>query len=558
MTVDEVLSEISKIKELPQDMNEFWDNISQNDAFFLWCVTAGVEISEPEDLDQLDAKLQKNLKARTPSLAKMDYWGRIIIDNISEDAYCRTFSVPLIREAFYKGFYPMSVSIEGLHFLSIRYHNKKCLITPETFRIPHNIRKLIEKKFGDYTLTFNKAFSQCVEAIRTAYPENWLFDELVEAFTEIHENPDKRVSVDSVEIWHDGKLVAGEIGFITGNSYASLSGFHRENDIGNVQMALLGRYLFDNGFAYWDLGMSIPYKYRYGAFDNNRQEQESFRNNLMEEIAEFPKNTEIPLRNFLEKDLEQREETLDTEKIIPFPEPNTKYSFLSRQVCEITDSIPLQLLYSAYMQGVFPWFNEEDNEPVAWYSTDPRFVLLPEDFHCPKSLKKFMKKSPYTYTMDNCFRRVMTECGKMKRPDQDGTWIGPKMLDAYTKLHKAGYAHSFEVWHKGRLAGGFYGVLIGSVFCGESMFTLEPDSSKSAFVLFMKAFKECGGIIVDSQSYTDNIARYGAKNISRDAFLRIEKEALKTPLQKDFNEEFMKLADSYSRQAFSHKNQQSK
>jgi len=542
MTVEEILIGISKIKEMPENLNDFWDNISQNDAYFIWCATKGVELHSPEDLNGLDSKLQINLALQTPHLSEMEYWGQVILDSISEDAFSKTFDNQLIRDAFFRGFYPMSISICGLQILAVRYHNKKCLITPETFRIPHNIRKLTEKKFSDYTLTFNKAFLQCVDAIKTAYPENWLCDELVNAYTEIHRNPDSRVSVNSVEIWHKGELVAGEIGFITGNSYASLSGFHKENDIGNVQMALLGRYLFDNGFAYWDLGMSIPYKYRYGAFDNNRQEQEDFRSKLIEERFKFPEGTEIPLGDFLEKDLNTSPEKIDTEKIIPFPEPNTKYSYLSRQICEITDSIPLQLLYSAYMQGVFPWFSEDDKEPVSWYSTDPRFVLFPEEFHCPKSLKKFMKKTPYTYTMDKCFRRVMTECGKMKRADQDGTWIGNKMLDAYTKFHKAGFAHSFEVWKDGKLCGGFYGVLIGSVFFGESMFTIEPDSSKSAFAYFMQAFTECGGVIVDSQSYTENIARYGGKNISRDAFLRIEKDALYKPLQKDLKSEFLKIS----------------
>lgn len=545
MTVEEVLYRISQIKELPQDMNEYWDNISQNDAIFLWCVTQGVELFSPEDLEDLEENLQQNVQTQTPSLLKMEYWGQCILDNISEDAYCKTFDIQLIRDAFFKGLYPMSVTIDGLQILSIRHHNRKCLITPETFRIPHNIRNLIEKKFRDYTLTFNKAFSECVDAIKTAYPENWLCDKLVNAFTEIHKSPDGKVSMNSVEIWHDGKLVAGEIGFITGNSYASLTGFHTENDIGNVQMALLGRYLFDNGFAYWDLGMSIPYKYRYGALDYNRQEQYFFRSMLKDEISKFPVNTEIPLSAFLEKDLKSKPEKIYPDRIIPFPEPNTKYSYLGRQICEITDSIPLQLLYSAYMQGVFPWFSEEDNEPVTWYSTNPRFVLMPEDFHCPKSLKKFLKKTPYTYTMDKCFHQVLKECAKMKRPDQNGTWIGPKMIEAYTKFHKAGFAHSFEVWHDGKLAGGFYGVLIGSVFFGESMFTLEPDSSKSAFAFFMQAFKNCGGIIVDSQSYTDNIARYGGKNISRDAFLRIEKEALYKPLSTDFKSEFQNVVSSH-------------
>ena len=306
-------------------------------------------------------------------------------------------------------------------------------------------------------------------------------------------------------------------------------------------MALLGHFLFENGFAYWDLGMSIPYKYRYGAFDADRTEQESRWKLLNSNRNELSDKTEYKLSDFLKFDFFSTPEKIDPNRIIPFPEPNTKYSFLSRQICEITDSIPIQLLYYAYLQGVFHWFSEEDKEPVIWYSNDPRFVLMPEEFHCPKSLKKFMKKSPYTYTMDKCFRKVMLKCAEMNREDQKGTWIGPMMIDAYTKFHKAGYAHSFEVWDQGKLIGGFYGVLIGSIFFGESMFTEKPNSSKSAFAYFMKAFIECSGILVDSQSYTENIARYGAKNISREAFLRIEQDALYTPLKKDLKTIFQNI-----------------
>ena len=224
---------------------------------------------------------------------------------------------------------------------------------------------------------------------------------------------------------------------------------------------------------------------------------------------------------------------IDPTVIYQFPEPGTYYREYGNSICAVTEDIDLQLLYSAYMQGVFPWFSEDEGEPVVWHSTDPRFVLLPSDFHIPKSAAKFLKHTPYTYTMDAAFTQVMTECAMQSRRGQNGTWIGSMMLEAYSKFHEEGYAHSFEVWHGDELAGGFYGVLMGSVFCGESMFTKESDSSKSAFILFMKSFIQCGGMIVDSQSYTDNIARYGAKNISRSAFRKIEEKALYTPLKKD-------------------------
>lgn len=232
---------------------------------------------------------------------------------------------------------------------------------------------------------------------------------------------------------------------------------------------------------------------------------------------------------------------LDLDLIYEFDPPGAgRLSLLGDSVCAITEDIDIQVLYSAYMQGVFPWFSEEDGEPVIWHSPDPRFVLFPKDFHVPKSIKKFLKKSPYRYSMDEAFEDVISECSKMSRSNQDGTWIGEKIINAYTELHKEGLAHSIEVWDEdGKLCGGFYGVLIGSVFCGESMFTYKSDSSKSAFVLFMEAFFECGGVMLDSQVYTDNIARYGAKNISRSAFLKIESDALKTPLKGKLRKVFL-------------------
>ena len=229
---------------------------------------------------------------------------------------------------------------------------------------------------------------------------------------------------------------------------------------------------------------------------------------------------------------------VDPSFIYEFPEPGTTYAEYGDSICAVTEDMDLQLLYSAYMQGVFPWFSEDDGDPVVWHSTDPRFVLMPRDFHIPKSAAKFLKHTPYTYTMDKAFTQVMIECARQSRKGQNGTWIGNMMIEAYSKFHEEGYAHSFEVWKDDELVGGFYGVLIGSVFCGESMFTKATDSSKSAFILFMKAFIECGGMIVDSQSYTDNIARYGAKNISRTAFLKIEEKALYKPLRKNLEVEF--------------------
>ena len=197
------------------------------------------------------------------------------------------------------------------------------------------------------------------------------------------------------------------------------------------------------------------------------------------------------------------------------------------------------MLLSAYRQGIFPWYGKD--EPILWWSPDPRFVLLPQDFHVPSRLDRVIKtnKSGFTYTMDKSFFEVIKACAAVKRPEQDGTWITDAMIDSYAEFHRLGFAHSFETWQNGSLAGGFYGVLLGQVFFGESMFSFVPDASKCAFVRFVRAFGACGGKLIDSQVYTDHIARFGGKNISRDAFLRLEKSYLHTPLQANLKEAYI-------------------
>ena len=143
------------------------------------------------------------------------------------------------------------------------------------------------------------------------------------------------------------------------------------------------------------------------------------------------------------------------------------------------------------------------------------------------------EKEKFVFTMDTAFRSVITGCSSIARPGQNGTWITAEMLEAYCELHKAGYAHSFEVWQNAELVGGFYGVQLGSMFFGESMFSLVPEASKCAFVNFMQVFRSCGGRLLDSQIYTDHIARFGGRNISRSAFLRLESNYLDDCLDQD-------------------------
>ncbi len=196
------------------------------------------------------------------------------------------------------------------------------------------------------------------------------------------------------------------------------------------------------------------------------------------------------------------------------------------------------MLLSAYLQGIFPWYNE--GEAPIWWSPNPRFVLLPQNFHVPDRLQRFMRKNPFLYTMNEAFSQVINNCALCKREGQNGTWILDEVIDAYIELHQLGLAHSFEAWKTDAqgnkiLAGGFYGVLIGQVFCGESMFSKFSDASKCAFVNFANNFFSCGGNLIDSQVYTDHLSRFGAKNISRDAFMRMEKEFLHKNLFKNLS-----------------------
>jgi leucyl/phenylalanyl-tRNA--protein transferase len=204
-----------------------------------------------------------------------------------------------------------------------------------------------------------------------------------------------------------------------------------------------------------------------------------------------------------------------------FPDPDETEG----SVVAVGGNLSPGMLLSAYAQGIFPWFNEDD--PLYWQSPDPRFVILPENFRVPVRLARSMRKSPFTIRCDTSFERVINFCSGVARPGQNGSWITDDIIDAYVSLHREGIAHSVEAWMDGQLVGGFYGVLIGSVFFGESMFTRVSDASKTAFAAFAaRFFSAMGGTLIDSQVYTDHMARFGGANISRTAYLRKLSEAL--------------------------------
>ncbi len=183
-------------------------------------------------------------------------------------------------------------------------------------------------------------------------------------------------------------------------------------------------------------------------------------------------------------------------------------------------------LISAYRKGIFPWFNE--GETILWWSPDPRMVLFPQELQISRSLHKVLKKNHYEIRVDSAFTDVMQACAAPRR-GQTGTWIHPEMISAYTALHHQGIAHSVETWIEGRLAGGLYGVAIGKMFFGESMFSRVTDASKIALVHLVKQLERWGYGLIDCQMKTAHLVTMGGREIPRLAFAGILEELVTVP-----------------------------
>ena len=190
------------------------------------------------------------------------------------------------------------------------------------------------------------------------------------------------------------------------------------------------------------------------------------------------------------------------------------------------DLSPRRLL-TAYAEGIFPWYS--DDTPILWWSPDPRLVLEPGALHVPRSLERTIRRGRYEVRTDAAFSRVIRRCAEKPRPGQSGTWITEEMVTAYEELHRLGYAHSFESWEGGELAGGLYGVSLGAAFFGESMYADRPDASKVAFVEAVRWLEAKGIRLVDCQVATEHLARFGAREIPRDDFLARLDLALQAP-----------------------------
>ena len=178
-------------------------------------------------------------------------------------------------------------------------------------------------------------------------------------------------------------------------------------------------------------------------------------------------------------------------------------------------------LLLAYRNGIFPWFDIE--EPILWWSPPKRMVVDPKSYKVSKSMRNILNRNTFKVTMNTNFKAVILHCQNIKRKGQDGTWITDDIVNSYTKLYESGIAKSVEVWQNNELVGGLYGIDLGTVFCGESMFSIVPNASKVAFVSLIKYLKENNYKLLDCQIHNDHLEKLGAFEISRNEFMEILK-----------------------------------
>lgn len=204
---------------------------------------------------------------------------------------------------------------------------------------------------------------------------------------------------------------------------------------------------------------------------------------------------------------------IDTDEIW-FPNPRIYHP--EEGIMAIGGDLSPERVYFAYTLGLFPWFNE--GEEILWWCPDPRFVLFPNELKVSKSMKKILKNEIFSFTENQCFEEVMKCCGTIDRKGQNGTWISEEMIKTYLSLHKKGIAKSIEVWRNGNLVGGLYGLEIGNIFCGESMFSKESNASKAGFLQFVMN-NQTKYKVIDCQVYSEHLQSLGARKIPKLEFL---------------------------------------
>jgi len=210
----------------------------------------------------------------------------------------------------------------------------------------------------------------------------------------------------------------------------------------------------------------------------------------------------------------------------PYYNENERYRFSppetwNNSIIAIGGNLSPGMLLSAYEQGIFPWYGPED--PIIWQSPDPRMVIFPETLHISRSMKKILEKGVFNNTIDNDFPAVIRGCAEAGRPGQDGTWITKDIIAAYTEMHRLGYAHSAETYINGKLSGGCYGIRIGNIFFGESMFFREPNASKAAFLTLAKNLFADGLSFIDCQIPTVHLRSLGGIEMNRKEFIALLK-----------------------------------
>lgn len=184
----------------------------------------------------------------------------------------------------------------------------------------------------------------------------------------------------------------------------------------------------------------------------------------------------------------------------------------------IGGSLQVERLLLAYRSGIFPWY---DDEVPMWWCPDPRFVLFPPRLKVSKSMKQLLKNDAFEFRINSDFSTVINNCRHTPRDGQDGTWINDDVVNAYTQLHEMGYAHSAEAWHEGTLVGGLYGIRMGNVFFGESMFSHRSNASKYAFIKYVQQLASEGVQLIDCQVYTEHLESLGACMIPREQFIQL-------------------------------------
>lgn len=212
-------------------------------------------------------------------------------------------------------------------------------------------------------------------------------------------------------------------------------------------------------------------------------------------------------------------------KKMQFPSPHLAND---EGILAIGGDLNPERLLLAYRSGIFPWYSE--NEPIIWWSPDPRFVLYPEEVKVSKSMRQVLRQNKFQIKYDTAFEEVILQCSLPRKGEEvSGTWITPEMMRAYMELHERGFAHSVEAWQDGKLVGGLYGVALGRIFFGESMFTHVSNASKAAFITLVGKLQEHKFELIDSQVYTRHLESLGAVNISREGYLKQLQSALLYP-----------------------------